>query len=165
LNENQMKILKFMSEVTGRTDMNEFAQKIGLTINQILEQIQELLKVDFVKKVGSGYGISEKGKAALKSVAPVPANMDFLFYLEVGQPTSISARTIKEFLQAIKQLPVASLEFHLYRGDFEKWIHGAVNDKAFALEFAEMKKSELDGEVLRKEIARATETRYGVEET
>jgi DNA-binding Lrp family transcriptional regulator len=165
LNENQMKILKFMSEVTGRTDMNEFARKIGLTPSQILEQIQELAKADFVKKVGSGYGITEKGKATLKAVAPVPANMAFHFYLEVDQPTSMSARTIKEFYQAIKQVPAASLEFHLYRGDFENWIRSTVNDPAFALEFAEMKKSELKGEPLRKEIAKATETRYGIEET
>jgi DNA-binding Lrp family transcriptional regulator len=154
-----------MNEVTGRTDMNEFARKIGLTPNQILEQVQELAKEDFVKKVGSGYGITEKGKATLKAIAIVPANMAFNFYLEVDQPTNMSARTIKEFYKAIKQVPAASLEFHLYRGDFEKWIQSAVNDPAFAHIFAEMKKSELKGDPLREEIAKATETRYSIEET
>jgi len=161
--ENQLKILKFMSEVTGRMDINEFARKIGLTPNQTMEQVQELVKAGFVKKVGSGYGMTEKGKAALKAVAPVPANMEFHFYLGIGQPAGMSAASIKEFYDAVRKVDAASLEFHLYRGDFENWIRTVVNDATYADELAHMKKSELKGENLRKEIAKAAEARYSIE--
>ncbi len=65
--EEQMKILKFMNEMTARTDMNEFAHKMDLTPNQILQDMQDLAKEGFLKKVGGGYAITDKGKDSSKS--------------------------------------------------------------------------------------------------
>ena len=152
-----------MSEVTGRVDMNEFARRIGLAPNQVTEHIQGLAKVGFVKKVGAGYGITEKGKAALKGVKPVPEGMEFHFYVEIGQPTSLSSRTMQEFYDVAKKVDAASLEFHLYRGDFENWVATAVEDAVFADELANLMKANFRGESLRKEIVKALEARYGFE--
>src|SRR3990170_6961501 len=104
LTEEQLRTLKVMSEVTGRVDMNEFARRIGLAPNQVTEQIQELAKVGFVKKVGAGYGITEKGKTVLKAVKPVPGGMEFHFYVGIGQPTSWSSRTMQEFYLLTKKV-------------------------------------------------------------
>jgi DNA-binding Lrp family transcriptional regulator len=163
LTEEQLKILKVMSEVTGRVDMNEFARRIGLAPNEVAEEIQELAKVGFVKKVGGGYGFTEKGRAALKAVKPVPEGMEFHFYVGIGQPTRLSSRTMHEFYLTAKKVDAASLEFHLYRGDFENWVATAVEDTAFANELADLKKTNLMGEELRKEIVKALEARYGFE--
>ncbi len=163
LNEEQLKTLRFMSEVTGRMDMNQFARIVGLTPSQTMEQVQELVKSGFVKKVGSGYGITEKGKNALKAITAVAAIMEFHFYNGIGQPTGLSAASIKNFYELIKKVDTSSLEFHLYRGDFENWLRTAVNDATFADELADMKKSDLKGEKLRKELAKAAETRYSIE--
>lgn len=160
--EEQMRILKFMNEMTGRVDMNEFAKKMGLTSSQIMQHMQELAQEGFLKKVGGGFAITEKGKNALKVAAPVPGNMRFNFYIAIGQPTGMSAETIREFHDLVLKVDVASLEFHLGRGDFENWFRLAVVDAGFADELVKMKKADLKGEDLRKAIAKAAEARYSL---
>jgi hypothetical protein len=76
----------------------------------------------------------------------------------------LQAKTIKDFYEIVQQVDVACLEFHFYRGDFENWIRTACDDAAFADELANMKKAQLKGEDLRKEITKAAEARYGFEE-
>jgi DNA-binding Lrp family transcriptional regulator len=159
--EEQTKILKFMSEMTGRVDMNEFAKKMGLTSSQIIEEMQELTKEGFLKKIGGGFALTEKGRTALKGSASVAWNMRFNFYTAVDQPTGVSAGSIKEFHDLLLRLNVTSLEFHLYRGDFENWFKNAAGDPTFADELAKIKKTGLKSEELRKAIAKIAEARYG----
>jgi predicted transcriptional regulator len=160
--EEQIKILKFMSEMTGRVDMNEFAKKIELNSSQLIQHMQELAKEGYLKKVGGGFAITEKGKNALKATAPVPWNMRFNFYITIGQPTGASAGSIKEFHDLALKVNVASLEFHLSRGDFENWFRNAAGDAGFADELAKIKKTVLTGEELKKAIAKAAEDRYSL---
>ena len=56
---------------------------------------------------------------SLKAFSPVSTGMEFYFYIALGQPTSFSARSLIDFYEVVKQVDVSSLEFHLYRGDFE----------------------------------------------
>ena len=151
-----------MNEMTGRVDMNEFAKKMGLTSSQIMQHMQELAQEGFLKKVGGGFAITEKGKNALKVAAPVPGNMRFNFYIAIGQPTGMSAETIREFHDLVLKVDVASLEFHLGRGDFENWFRLAVVDAGFADELVKMKKTDLKGNDLRKAIAKAAEAKYSL---
>jgi DNA-binding Lrp family transcriptional regulator len=159
----KLKVLKVMSEVTGRLDLNEFARMVGLTPNQTVEAMQELLKADFLRKVGGGYGITETGKEMLKAFAPVAEGTEFRFYVAIDQPTGAVAKSFMDFYEAIKQVAAESLEFHLYRGDFENWVHTALNDAAFAEELAKLKKPRMKGERLRKAILKAAEAKYGLE--
>jgi DNA-binding Lrp family transcriptional regulator len=161
--EERLRVLKVMSEVTGRLDLNEFARMVGLTPNQTLGCMQELLKADFLKKVGAGYGITDAGRATLKAFTPVQAGMEFHFYMEIGQPTNFAAKSFLDFYGIVKQVNAASLEFHLHRGDFENWAREALNDAAFAEELAKLKKPKLKGERLRKAIIKAAEAKYGLE--
>jgi DNA-binding Lrp family transcriptional regulator len=160
LTEERLKVLKVMNDVAGRLDLNEFARMVGLTPSQTIEHMQELLKLGFVRKVDNGYGITEKGRVALKAFTQVPPEMGFQFYTGIGQPTGFAARSLKDFYEIVKQAAVDTLEFHLYRGDFENWIRGVIKDVAFADDFKNMKKMQLKGESLRKEIIRAAEARY-----
>jgi len=157
-----MKVLKIMSEITGRMDMNEFAAKAELTTSQTMERVQELAKNGFVKKVGSGYAMTEKGKNALKALAPVTGNMRFNFYVGIGQPANASAGSAKEFREVALKVNLASLEFHLHRGDFENWFRTSIKDTVFADTLANLKKSKLKGEELRESIRKALETRYSL---
>jgi hypothetical protein len=161
LMEERLKVLKVMSEVTGRLDLSEFARIVGLTPNQTVEHMQELLKADFLRKVGGGYGITETGRAMLKAFMPVPTGMEFHFYMAVGRSTIFTAKSVVDFYEIVKQVDACSLEFHLYRGDFENWMHTALNNAAFAAEIANLKDAKLMGETLRKELIKATEARYG----
>ncbi len=161
--EERLRVLKVISEVTGRLDLNDFAQMVGLTSIQTMRHMQELVKADFLKKVGGGYGITDAGKAVLKALTPVSAGMEFHFYMAIGQPTSFSAKSLMGFYGIAKQIDARSLEFHLYRGDFENWARIVLGDAELAADFAGLKAAKIVGENLRKEIVKATDARYGFE--
>ena len=46
-------------------------------------------------------------------------NENFYFFSSIGNYTGEAATSFKEFLDKIREVEVKSLEFHLYRGDFE----------------------------------------------
>ena len=163
MKDEELKVLKVMSEVTHRMDLNEFAHMVGLTMNEAMHCMQELAKLGHLKKVVGGYGLTEKGKAVLKAQAPVPEGLEFRFYVALGQPTNASARSLKEFYETVKTIDAASLEFHLYRGDFVNWVQAAVKDEDFAGELESVRQSELTGESLRKRIAWVIEKHYDAE--
>lgn len=159
--EDQLKVLKVMSEVTSRVDMNTFADMVGLNANQTVESLQDLVNSGFIRKVGGGYGITEKGRAILKAIEPVPKDSAFHFYTGFGQPTGFSAESIKDFYEIVKRVAAESLAFHLYRGDFENWIRNAIKDDVLADEFASLKNATLEGDFLRQEILKTITKRYG----
>ncbi len=161
--EAQMKILKFMSEATGHTDMNEFARKMGLTPGQAVEHVHELAKSGFVKKVGNGYTITEKGKIALKLSALLPSDKKFSFYFGIDKPTGLSAGSIEEFYNIVSKIDASSLEFHLYRGDFESWVRTVLNDIELADRLICVREAEVKGENLRKAIQMALDDRFSLE--
>jgi predicted transcriptional regulator len=160
--EEQLKVLKIMNEVTSRMDLNAFAQMVGLNPNQTIEYVKELVNAGLVRKMGGGYGITEKGKVILKAVTPVSKDLAFHFYTDVGHPTGFSAESLKEFYEIIKRVTVESVEFHLYRGDFENWINAAFKDAALANKLASLKNSGLKGEELKKEIVAAIAAAYSL---
>jgi len=161
LTEEQLRVLKGMSQITSRIDLNSFAQMVGLNPNRTIECVQELVNSGLAKKTGGGYGITEKGKAILKAITPVPKETAFHFYTGIGHPTGFSAESLKDFYKIVKQVAAESLEFHLYRGDFENWIKAAFEDAALARELASLKSANVKGEELRKEIITAIAAKYG----
>jgi predicted transcriptional regulator len=162
LKEEHIKILKTMNEATNRMDMNMFAQVVNLSPNQTMVELQELAKEGFLRKVGGGFGLTEKGKTALKTFTPVSSEMSFLFYVGVDKPIGFSASSMEEFYSFIKQVIVDSLEFHLYRGDFENWLKDVFKDSELAEAFGALKTEEVKGEDLRKALVKAIYAKYGV---
>jgi len=158
--EEQLKVLKVMSEVTSRIDMNTFARMVGLNPSQTIERMQDLVNGGFIRKVDGGYGITEKGKTILKAITPVPKETAFHFYTGVGQPTGFSAESLKDFYEIVKRVAAESLDFHLYRGDFENWIKAAFEEEALADELGSFKSATLKGEELRQGILKAIAARY-----
>ena len=163
MKEESFKVLKTMSEATSRMDINMFAKKVNLNPSQTLLQIQELAKEGFLQKVGGGYGITEKGKSALKVFTPVPEEMGFHFYLGIDQPSDLTSKTLAEFYRAMKQVSVGSLEFHLYKGDFENWLKEACKDPKLADEVGGVKATGLKVEELRAELLKVLEAKYGIQ--
>jgi predicted transcriptional regulator len=159
--DEQLKVLKVMSEVTSRIDMNAFSQMVGLNPSQTVERMQDLVNSGFIRKMGGGYGITEKGKAILKAITPVPKDTAFHFYTGFGQPTGFSAESLKDFYEIVKRAAAEALDFHLYRGDFENWIKNALKDAVLADELANLKIEMLKGEELRQRIQKAIAARYG----
>jgi len=162
LKEEQIKILKTMSEATNRMDIHMFAQVVNLEPNQAIEQVQELAVEGFLRKVGGGYGLTEKGKNALKIATPISNEMSFNFYVNVDKPLGFSANSLLEFYRQVKQVTADSIEFHLYRGDFEGWLSEVLKGPELAEVVKNLKTKELKGEPLRKALLKAIDAKYGV---
>ena len=161
----QFKVLKTLVEATGRMDLAAFAQKVNLTTDQTIHLIQELAKEGFLQKVGSGgYGITPKGKAALKASSPVPKEMGFHFYYGIDQPSEFTAESLAQFYRVIKQVGVDSVEFHLYRGDFGNWFREVFKDPEFNEELERLKTGGFKGEELRAELLKALDAKYGLDQ-
>jgi hypothetical protein len=153
-----------MNEATNRMDLTMFAQAVNLNPNQAIAEVQELAKEGFLRKVGGGFGITEKGKNAIKAYVSVSAELGFNFYVDIDKPLGFSALSLDEFYRTIKQVCSDSLEFHFYRGDFEKWLQEVSKDEDLVKAFGSLKGEELKGEDLRKALLQAIDAKYGVGE-
>lgn len=98
-----------------------------------------------------------KGVASniLRSVPPQNA---FFFYRAIGAPTGAVARNLSDFLGVINTIDVASLQFHISRGDFENWIK-MLGDDTLARQVANLKEKRLRGEELRLQLTETVKDR------
>ena len=110
-------------------------------------------KVSIFHIQGKGaLGISEINKekaAAILSYAP--HDKAFNFYKSVGNPLNVHAHNLRDFTVKIYRVDIASLEFHLKRGDFESWFK-SLGDEELAKKMELLKRRELTGEDLRKRL-------------
>lgn len=153
-----------MSEATNRMDLNMFAEAVNLSADQAMAEVQELAKLGFLRKVGSGYGLTEKGKNALKVFQPTPNEKSFQFYVDVDKPLGFTAKSMDEFYRSIKQVCSDSLEFHLHRGDFARWLSDVCRDQKLAEEIESLKPANLKGEEVRKALLKTLDDKYGIGE-
>jgi len=82
-------------------------------------------------------------------------NRTFFFYTDVGMPTDKRASDLIQFYDVIKNVDVKSLEFHLYREDFEKWLR-FIGENWMAMEVAQLRRNGLRGEQLRENLSKVT---------
>lgn len=87
-----------------------------------------------------------------KILRTVPREKAFYFFTSIGNYTGVSASSLKEFMEKINEVNVKSLEFHLYRGDFEKWISEVLQDEELAVEVRKLQKFNLTGDGLRNQL-------------
>jgi len=97
-------------------------------------------------------------KTTSRILEPVSAERAFYFYADIGRPLGVIASGLKEFGSQLKTIEVASLEFHLKRGDFEKWVQ-MLGDADLANSLAKLREGGLSGEKLRTELVRIVQTR------
>ena len=99
----------------------------------------------------------------LKNVASnilrsVPPQNAFYFYRAIGAPTGAAARNLPDFLGILNSIDLASLQFHLGRGDFENWLK-MLGDDTLAKQIAALKDRRLRGEDLRMQLVDTVKTR------
>ncbi|MCJ7768679.1 DUF5752 family protein [Candidatus Bathyarchaeota archaeon] len=90
--------------------------------------------------------------SASKASRNVPREKAFYFFTSVGNYTGMSAASLKEFMDRVNDVNAKSLEFHLQRGDFEKWVEDVLQDKDLALEIKRMQRFNLMGDALRNQL-------------
>jgi predicted RNA-binding Zn-ribbon protein involved in translation (DUF1610 family) len=74
---------------------------------------------------------------------------EFYFYEDFDKPINQTAHNLQEFLEKLKTVPVASIEFHQKRGDFSNWIRDTLKDVQLA---GAIEKVAERGEELRKRL-------------
>lgn len=90
--------------------------------------------------------------------------MGFYFYNGLNQPTDYKAWSLAEFYELVKQVSLDSLEFHLYRGDFENWLKDACKETEFAAQVREVKSEDVKGQELRDRLLKVLNAKYGIQE-
>jgi len=76
----------------------------------------------------------------------------FYFFTSIGNYTGQSAASLEEFLQKIKDVDIKSLEFHLFREDFEKWLAQTLGDNRLAEEIKGLRTQKVVGNALRDRL-------------
>ena len=84
----------------------------------------------------------------------ITANEPFEFYLGVSEDktTGITSSSLRGFIEAIKKVDIASVEFHNSRGDFERWAKSSLRDQKLAIRLKKIRGTGLKGEKLRNKI-------------
>jgi len=95
---------------------------------------------------------------AERILAPVSPERAFYFYADIGMPIDAVARSLKEFGEKLKTVDAKSLEFHVGRGDFEKWAL-MLGDAELVKVLVRVRGLGLSGEKLRAELVRGVQTR------
>jgi len=96
----------------------------------------------------------------LRTLRTVPRENAFYFFTSIGNYIGESAASLKEFMEKINEVNVKSLEFHLYRGDFEKWIDETLEDKGLAAEIRSLRSLSYSGTMLKEHLHSIVAKRY-----
>jgi len=90
----------------------------------------------------------------------VPEENAFNFYRAVDSPLGVKAANIEEFLDQLKKIEPASIEFHMGRHDFEKWI-GMLGDATLVKQISSLGKREMPADEMKEQIIRLVRMRVG----
>jgi len=82
----------------------------------------------------------------------------FYFYVDVGVYADRCATSLADFCNALEDIDTRSIEFHMGRGNFEKWVN-SLGEHALAKEIARLNKKASDGESLRTKLRDAVNKR------
>lgn len=93
-----------------------------------------------------------KEESISRILRTLPREKAFYFFTSIGNYTGESASSMKEFLEKINEVNVKSLEFHFYRGDFEKWIAETLEDGELVTEIGNLRSQNYSGTVLKEHL-------------
>lgn len=129
-----------------------------------------LTKMGYTVSPAKGkYVITQKGKEALgipetnkecatQILDQTSREKAFHFYEAMHKPLNLYACGLKDFSEKTQTVDAASLEFHLQRGDFEKWFL-SIGDTELARKMALLKATGINGEQLRARLKEIVDNR------
>ncbi len=94
----------------------------------------------------------------LRADLPVPKR--FYFCDGEGRGLGRTAANLWEFREAIRDVPVVSLQYHLERGDLERWLMAVLHDDELARQMHKLSERGLTGAALRQALLGAVVQRY-----
>jgi hypothetical protein len=90
----------------------------------------------------------------------LPTDQPFYFYSDVGKYTGITATSVSELVNKIQEVDVKSVEFHLYRRDFERWIREVYQAFELVDRIARLRKESISGEELKSKLTSTIKNWY-----
>ena len=98
------------------------------------------------------------------ATTPLPVHRRFYFQHANGEAPAVAAN-LDEFSRHLRHCDLATLDYHLVRGDFSRWVQGALADRGLGAELAAIErdlKLRRAGELesARRRIIEAIERRY-----
>jgi len=84
----------------------------------------------------------------------------FYFFTSVGNYIGENAASLEEFVKKIEEVNAKSLEFHFYRGDFQKWVAEVLEDGELAEEIKSLKNLKPVGDALRGQLYPVVSKRF-----
>lgn len=170
ISEAKKEILGLLWEAEKPVSLEEVSQKTGLKSRSVNMHLLGLVKLGHVTKSAKGYyTIADSGREAIgfpridrkfaeKVLNKTPVKGAFHFYRGINRPTGILSDSLVDLCEKIKTLEMESIEFHLSRGDFEKWI-SSLGDTELAKRLRLIQKKDLTGQTLREEVYRTLRSR------
>ncbi len=86
-----------------------------------------------------------------KILRTVPFEKGFHFYTGQGRFTGETATDLYAFENKLQVVPAESVNYHLQRGDFQKWLQDTIGDDKLAKKIS-LSKKDLPAEELRKNL-------------
>jgi hypothetical protein len=154
-------------------EAGQIAKETGIKLNSTNLHLIWLIRAGYVVSPEKGkYMITGGGKKALgipevtgedaaRLLAQLPQEKAFHFFEDIGKPLDLYADGIKEFLEKVPRVTTQSLEFHIIRGDFEKWFD-SIGDVEMAMKIAILRNQHLVGEQLRVTLYEIVASRCAV---
>jgi adenylosuccinate lyase len=98
--------------------------------------------------------------SASRILRRLPRENAFYFFTSIGNYTGQYASSLEEFAKKIKEVNIKSLQFHLYRRDFEKWATQTLEDQELAKRIEKLQKIHPSGEKIQEELYHIVNERY-----
>lgn len=131
----------------------DIAKKLGLSFSSCMMHILGLKKAGYVFSPKRGYyELSDTGRASLKpkpSLTQLSPEKEFYFYTGINQYSGLHANSLLDFCEKLKITDPKSVEFHLARRDFEKWLE-SLGDRELAKKLGSIREKGASGEELRR---------------
>jgi len=90
--------------------------------------------------------------SSFRILRKLPRENAFYFFTSIGNYTGVNAASLEEFIEKIKEVNIKSLEFHLYRGDFQKWADKTLEDRELAEKIRGLQTLKPIGNTLRDQL-------------
>lgn len=159
--EVEKKILESIWE-EGPLELRRISEKTGLSVRLANIRLQNLKRAGFVSATGGRYIVTEKGREAIgfptmdgemaeKILSKVPHEKAFQFYTGWDQSLGVSSDSLTDLCEKIRSVNLKSIEFHIYRGDFESWVN-FLQDVELVKRLNLIREAKLTGEELREKL-------------
>jgi hypothetical protein len=96
--------------------------------------------------------------STLRILRTLPNEKAFYFYFGIGRPANLRARSLEEFVERLNEVDFSSVEFHLGRGDFERWV-GMLGDQSLVQSYAELRNRRMSAEEAKHRLLEITGSR------